>query len=120
VRSVVLHQDPVVIRYARSIDIWGSRSSWDDWRQYEVDECGVHMRGDVIEVKRFDEHEMKRLLALTRDLVGEDDLDAACEELEKGGDDLLKFLVIASCPNLETLKFVRRNDVLHKTCQVWL
>ena len=120
VRSVVLHQDPVVVQFARSIDVWGTRLSWDEWRHYEVDEKGVHMRGDVAEFRRFEPHEIRQLLALTGELVGEGELSAAQEELENGADGLLKFLVIASCPRLEQLRFVRRNDVLHKSCQDWL
>ncbi|KAH8171450.1 hypothetical protein LIA77_08217 [Sarocladium implicatum] len=120
VRSVVLHHDPVVAHFARSIDIWGTRLSWDEWRRYEVDERGVHMRGDVVDSQRFDTHEVRRLLALTNELLGEDELHAAEEELKNGADGLLNFLVIASCPRLEALKFIRRDDVLHKSCQNWL
>ncbi|KAL2204092.1 hypothetical protein CC79DRAFT_1400330 [Sarocladium strictum] len=120
VRSVVLCQDDFVAIYARSIDIWVPRLSWDEWRQCEVDERGMRMQGEVLDGVKFNEHEIKQLLALTRDWVGEEELSAAHEELENGADGLLKFLVIASCPRLEMLKFIRRNDVLHKSSQMWL
>ena len=122
VRHLVLRSDPVVGKYFRSFDIWGARLSWDEWRRIEVSEQGVKLADEepATVLDRLTSSEIEQLLEIARQVVGDSELGSAREELENGGDGLLNLLIIASAPRLESLTFVRRDDLLHKSCQAWL
>ncbi|KAK0385227.1 hypothetical protein NLU13_7704 [Sarocladium strictum] len=120
VRRLVLNFDPLVSHYFRSFDVWGARLSWADWRHFDVDKQGVKLSSDVVSFDPFTPREMSQLRLIARRLIDESDLVAAYEELHNGGDGLLKVLIIASAPRIESLKFIRRNDLAHKSCQEWL
>ncbi|KAH8168501.1 hypothetical protein LIA77_11765 [Sarocladium implicatum] len=121
VRHLVLRRDPVVGKYFRSFDVWGARLSWDEWRHFEVSEQGVKLReGESLTADQFSPGEHRQLLEVAQNILGDEELRDAREELQNGGDGLLKMLIIASAPRLESLTFIRRNDLLHKSCQAWL
>lgn len=118
-RCLIFRRDTLIARYAKTVQIWGTRFLPDDHHTYHIDERGVHL-ADRKKVEAFTGSEVNQLLSWARDLVGEEELDAAREELTSGGDGLLQLLVIASCPNLESVRFVRRRELLHEGCRYWL
>lgn len=120
VRRLVLRRDSLVARHFRSFDVWGARLSWSEWRHFDVDEHGVKLASEEAHVDRLTPREVEQVLETAKTLFDKSELIAAREEVETGGDGFLKMLIIASAPRLESLKFIRRNDLLHKSCQAWL
>lgn len=105
--------DPIVAWHVRKLEFWGSRYFWTQWRpisftREESNERGPFGAGPPLDWG-FAKDEIRRYLELMRSvlLLGEDTLESAWHDIEKGCDGPLKVLLMALCPRLTTLQYVR-------------
>lgn len=115
--------DTVLAWHVRSLEVWGTRSSWDDWKPFRlgppgpVEEDWPPSRFDPAASPlewSIDEEELEVYGRILRDELHlpEDHLTKARQELEKGDDGILKVLAIALCPHLESVKYVWARNLL--------
>ncbi|KAF6837366.1 hypothetical protein CMUS01_05066, partial [Colletotrichum musicola] len=111
--------DSVLAWHVRSLEIWGTCSTWDDWKPFTLEPPGTEEESP----SRFgraasplewtiDEEELEvygRILRYQLHL-SEHHVTTARQELEEGDDGILKVLAIALCPHLESVKYVWTNN----------
>ncbi|KAF5021353.1 hypothetical protein F66182_6621 [Fusarium sp. NRRL 66182] len=104
--------------HVRELEIWGSRQAWREWRPWAL---------DLPELHHFAEASTARQSWETRDMqiyiqkaqqwwdLSDDDFDQVRQDIESGQDGFLKTLLIASCPRLHSIRFVKRGQDPHTT-----
>ncbi|KAF6839504.1 hypothetical protein CMUS01_04262 [Colletotrichum musicola] len=108
---VRVFSDPIAAWHVRSLEIWGRRASWDDWREHQLyteahfvdsDEQPrdvLRFKDGAPEAYLFNEAQVQQYVDYLRDELGFSDADAARarEEIERGCDGLLKLLIMSDC-----------------------
>ncbi|EXF83413.1 hypothetical protein CFIO01_13430 [Colletotrichum fioriniae PJ7] len=124
-RNVVMHKDPWITWHIRSLEIWGSRRFWEDWRPFNL----VLLRPR----ERFDEHaqplewpledkERAEYMRLFKDIF-HPDFDDTClaeQQLDEGNDGILKILLMALCPHLSSVKYILCDEGTRDDSLKWL
>jgi len=116
-RTIIIKRDWVAAWHFRSIEIWGSRTTWEDWKEsYELvgpDEGGQTIppdpdAGTSYGPGFFTEPELDRFQEfIVKDLgLGVEGVDWL-DHIKNGRDDVLKVLLIAACLRLRAVRFIR-------------
>ncbi|KAF4963768.1 hypothetical protein FSARC_8251 [Fusarium sarcochroum] len=108
--------------HVRGLEFWGSRQSWDEWRPWEPKLPGMyHLAEGTPTRSGLNTREIQRYIQTANDwwVFFGDAFDEIRQNLESGHDGFLKLLLIASCPRLHSIKFVKRGDDSHTSLQ-WI
>lgn len=113
-----LLKNPVDVSHVFALEFWGQRVSWDEWKPY-----GVQFPGHVREegsggleaqgegdgrflLKKYELDALERIMHDEIRLCVED-CKIWREKIERGDDGALKGMLIALCPNLQAVRFVK-------------
>ncbi|ENH67633.1 hypothetical protein FOC1_g10010916 [Fusarium oxysporum f. sp. cubense race 1] len=108
--------------HVRELEIWGSRQDWEDWRPWVPKLPGTCGLADGFPTRYgLDLQDMQRYIrtALELWIFSDFDSEAIQWDLKAGQDGFLKLLLIATCPRLHSLRFVKRGLDPHTTLQ-WM
>jgi hypothetical protein len=97
--------------HVRELEVWGSRESWQDWRSWVPKLPGAYGLTDEDPSRSaLDAREVQRYVRTGIDWweFSGDDIKEVQRNLESGSDAYLKLLLIASCPRLHSIRFVKR------------
>lgn len=112
-----LLKDPVAISHVLALEFWGERSTFSDWnphtvhklesipaRPYADQKAGVEAMSLM-----FHKHEIEAFEKIMQQKIrlSADASKAWKEKIEVGDDGALKGMLIALCPNLKAVRFVR-------------
>ncbi|KAF4467937.1 hypothetical protein FALBO_5171 [Fusarium albosuccineum] len=109
--------------HVRELEFWGTRRNWGQWQPWD-DDLMMPLSDDSDEedaepqVEKEDILEYFRMASQLWD-ISDDDYEDAREELECGKDGFIKMLLVASCPRLHSIRFVRGNYDQHASLQ-WM
>ncbi|KAF5603731.1 hypothetical protein FPCIR_1170 [Fusarium pseudocircinatum] len=112
--------------HVRELEIWGSRKDWEDWRPWVPNRPGTcGLAGGSPTRHGLLLHDIQRYIRTALELWTfpefewysgwEFDSEAVQRDLEAGQDGFLKLLLIATCPRLDSLRFVKRGLDPHTT-----
>ncbi|PNP80644.1 hypothetical protein FNYG_06243 [Fusarium nygamai] len=112
--------------HVRELEIWGSRKDWEDWRPWVPNLPGTCGLADgsptrhglfLQDIQRYIRTalELWTFPEFQRYSGWEFDSEAVQRDLEAGHDGFLKLLLIATCPRLDSLRFVKRGLDPHTT-----
>ena len=118
-RSALSLSDPIPAWHVRSLEIWRDRKSWKEWKIYSF-LTPVHddRESTITSCKLQDDEVMDYLDTLGHRLNG-DEYGRACTQAENGHDGILKMLLLAHCPRIESLKFITQTHD-EDSCLHWL
>ncbi|KAM0085052.1 hypothetical protein ACKRZS_002493 [Fusarium odoratissimum] len=106
--------------HVRELEIWGSRQDWEDWRPWVPKLPGTCGLADGFP-RRYglDLQDTQRYIRTALELWTFSDFDSEAIQwdLKAGQDRSLKLLLIATCPRLHSLRFVKRGLDPHTTLQ---
>lgn len=116
-RSILIKGDWVAAWHFRSIEIWGSRSTWEDWKEsFELvgpaeggrtvppdPDAGTSYGPDFFTERELDCFQEFIVKDLGLGVEGVSWLD----HIKSGRDDVLKVLLIAVCSRLRAVRFIR-------------
>ncbi|KAF5569757.1 hypothetical protein FPHYL_1746 [Fusarium phyllophilum] len=108
--------------HVRELEIWGSRYDWEDWRPWVPKLPGTCDLADGSPTRRgLDLQDIGRYIETSLDLwtYPRFDTEAIQWGLEDGQDGFLKLILIATCPRLHSLRFVK-NDIDRHTTLKWM
>ncbi|EGU77875.1 hypothetical protein FOPG_14901 [Fusarium oxysporum f. sp. conglutinans race 2 54008] len=108
--------------HVRELEIWGSRQDWEDWRPWVPKLPGTCGLADGFPTRYgLDLQDMQRYIRTALELWTFSDFDSEAIQwdLKAGQDGFLKLLLIATCPRLHSLRFVKRGLDPHTTLQ-WM
>ncbi|RGP61876.1 hypothetical protein FLONG3_10403 [Fusarium longipes] len=98
--------------HVRELEIWGSRDTWQDWRPWAPKLPGPYGLAEDEEPSRsaLDAQEVQRYIRKGIEWweFSGNDISEVQQNLELGSDAYLKLLLIASCPRLHSIRFVKR------------
>ncbi|RGP75397.1 hypothetical protein FSPOR_753 [Fusarium sporotrichioides] len=97
--------------HIRELEIWGSREGWEDWRSWVPDLPSAYgLAEEDPSRSALSIPELQRCIRKGIDFweFSGDDIDEVQQNLESGSDAYLKLLLIASCPRLQSIRFVKR------------
>lgn len=103
----------VELWHVRELEVWGDRSSSEEWRAWDVSGTGLVRLADAEPVElNLEREEIMGFFSMAKQWwdIPEDEFDAARNELETGGDGFLKMLLIASCPRLHSIRFAKETE----------
>ncbi|KXH67007.1 hypothetical protein CSAL01_05613 [Colletotrichum salicis] len=107
-RNIVRHRDPLITWHIRSLEIWGRRRFWEDWRPFML-QPRERFDEDVLPLGwLFEDEERAEYMRLFEDMIHPDHY-ATCmakQQLDEGNDGILKVLLTALCPRLNSVKYV--------------
>ncbi|KAF9879105.1 hypothetical protein CkaCkLH20_03338 [Colletotrichum karsti] len=113
-RSIVWGgKDAISAWHTRFLEIWGPRTKWEEWVPFMLEPPERFDQAAFPCKFSFDDGEVEDYMRLLEDeLHLTPEVRSSCEEsLRSGQDDVLKVLVIALCPYLESLKYIwTKND----------
>ncbi|KAL5377050.1 hypothetical protein DPSP01_010015 [Paraphaeosphaeria sporulosa] len=117
-----LLKDPVAISHVLALEFWGPRVSWDDWKPFAI-LLPNHSRaegsggteppgdGDIAADEEFvlKPHELDALERIMHDKIRlcVEDCKSWRQKIEEGDDGALKGMLVALCPNLQAVRFVK-------------
>jgi hypothetical protein len=115
-----LLRDPVAVSHVFALEFWGERTVWRDWERYGVplpsvlggvepqrDGHSVWDAGSVFEKYELDAFE--RLMQNKIQLSAEKSKSWR-DKIEGGDDGALKGMLVALCPNLQAVRFVKYTE----------
>ncbi|KAF2444032.1 hypothetical protein P171DRAFT_473231 [Karstenula rhodostoma CBS 690.94] len=117
-----LLKDPVAISHVLALEFWGQRVAWDDWKPYAVrlpdylraeGSGGAESQRDgdsvVEEELLLKQYELDALEKIMHDEIRLCDEDSKSwrKKIEEGDDGAMKGMLIALCPNLQAVRFVK-------------
>ncbi|RKL48647.1 hypothetical protein BFJ72_g1546 [Fusarium proliferatum] len=108
--------------HVRELEIWGSRNDWEDWRPWVPQFPGTcSLAGGSPTRHGLDLQDIHKYIRTALELwtFWRFDSEAIQLELEAGKDGFLKLLLIATCPRLHSLRFVKRGYDPHTTLE-WM
>ncbi|KAG5747039.1 hypothetical protein H9Q70_010262 [Fusarium xylarioides] len=116
--------------HVRELEIWGSRYDWEDWRPWVPNLPGTCDLADGSPTRHgLGLQDTQRYIRTALELWTfpefewysgwEFDSEAVQCDLETGQDGFLKLLLIATCPRLHSLRFVKRGLDPHTTLE-WM
>ncbi|KAF5547106.1 hypothetical protein FMEXI_5296 [Fusarium mexicanum] len=108
--------------HVRELEIWGSRKDWEDWRPWAPKLPGTCSLADGSPTRHgLDLQDIERHIRTALELwtFSRFDSEAIHKDLEAGQDGFLKLLLIATCPRLHSLRFVKRGLDPHTTLE-WM
>lgn len=109
----------VELWHVRELELWGNRSSSEEWRAWDVGMTGTVQLADAEPIEsNLEREEIMGFFSMSKQWwdIPEAEFDAARNELETGGDGFLKMLMIASCPRLHSIRFAKeKEDYMHKS-----
>ncbi|EWG40785.1 hypothetical protein FVEG_03060 [Fusarium verticillioides 7600] len=108
--------------HVRELEIWGSRYDWEDWRPWVPKLPGTCDLADSSPTRyRLDLQDIERYIETSMDLwtYPRFDNEAIEYRLKDGYDGFLKLILIATCPRLHSLRFVK-NDIDRHTTLKWM
>ncbi|KAH7481542.1 hypothetical protein FOMA001_g8584 [Fusarium oxysporum f. sp. matthiolae] len=108
--------------HVRELEIWGSRQNWEDWRPWVPKLPGTCGLADGFPTRYgLDLQDMQRYIRTALELWTFSDFDSEAIQwdLKAGQDGFLKLLLVATCPRLHSLRFVKRGPDPHTTLQ-WM
>ncbi|RSL99154.1 hypothetical protein CDV31_012332 [Fusarium ambrosium] len=103
----------VELWHVRELELWGNRSTWEDWRAWDVSETGLIRLADTEPIEaNLQREEIMGFFSMVKQWwdIPEYEFDAARNELETGADGFLKMLLIASCPRLYSIRFAKEKE----------
>ncbi|QGI64271.1 hypothetical protein CEK27_008242 [Fusarium fujikuroi] len=111
--------------HVRELEIWGSRNDWEDWRPWVPKLPGTCSLADVLPTRHgLELQDIERYIHTALELWTfpklngsefEFEINTIEYDLEAGQDGFLKLLLIAICPRLHSLRFVKRGRDPHTT-----
>ncbi|KAI1040869.1 hypothetical protein LB505_008769 [Fusarium chuoi] len=104
--------------HVRELEIWGSRKDWEDWRPWVPNLPGTCSLADVPPTRHgLDLQDIQKYIHTAMELwtFRRFESEAIQLKLEAGKDGFLKLLLIAICPRLHSLRFVKRGRDRHTT-----
>ncbi|KAK1639223.1 hypothetical protein BDP81DRAFT_198917 [Colletotrichum phormii] len=107
-RNIVTHRDPLITCHIRSLEIWGRRRFWEDWRPFML-QPRERFDEDALPLEwLFEDEERAEYMRLFEDMFHPDHYDTcmAKQQLDEGKDGILKVLLTAICPRLNSVKYV--------------
>ncbi|KAF2128877.1 hypothetical protein P153DRAFT_431730 [Dothidotthia symphoricarpi CBS 119687] len=107
-RSALSLDDPIPAWHVRSFELWHDRRSWNEWKTLKF-EVPLHEDTESEPLSwKFRVGEIGEYLECLDGRLGEDELEAAHDQIESGCDGILKMLLFENCPRLRDLKTVDR------------
>ncbi|KAI1342671.1 hypothetical protein F5Y15DRAFT_312050 [Xylariaceae sp. FL0016] len=117
-----LLQDPIARFHVRTLEFWGMRRSWDDWKLYDLKwpplqapDSPCYPVPDPPGRRPYDSHFFRpREIDEVRDILtgmlatpSQDIISKYCTTIEDGHDAVLKVILMALCPRLNTVRLVQ-------------
>ncbi|KAG4287581.1 hypothetical protein FPRO06_05233 [Fusarium proliferatum] len=98
--------------HVRELEIWGSRNDWEDWRPWVPQFPGTCSLADGSPKRHgLELQDIQRYIRTALELWTFPEF----EWYKAGQDGFLKVLLIATCPRLHSLRFVKRGQDPHTT-----
>lgn len=115
-----LLRDPIAVSHVLALEFWGQRDGWEEWVPYALQSVeagekggmeaqgGTEVEGEGKEF-RFERYELDAFERIMRDEVrfGAEEVERWRERMERGDDGALKGMMVALCPNLQAVRFVK-------------
>lgn len=107
IRSALGYADPIDAWSVRSFELWGTRSSWDEWRPFNLEASTPYTVQDGEPLQwSFLEGETEALVGVFKDQMTGEEQRSAEDELREGKDGFLKAVLLALLPWLVDVKIV--------------
>ncbi|KAK3312692.1 hypothetical protein B0H66DRAFT_568665 [Apodospora peruviana] len=116
-RDIVIRNDRVIAWHIRSIEIWGSRSKWSDWKEpidlVEPPNCergrNPVLPGPATPISYKEFFTPVEEVLLHQSMIDDLHMTFSQADITAGDDSSLKVLLIALSPRLRAVRFVRRS-----------
>ncbi|KAJ3463264.1 hypothetical protein MRS44_008050 [Fusarium solani] len=113
----------VELWHVRELELWGNRSSSEEWRAWDAGMTGMVRLANVEPIEsNLGREEIMGFFSMAKQWwdIPEGEFDAARNELETGGDGFLKMLLIASCLRLHSIRFAKEKEQYMHTSLRWM
>jgi hypothetical protein len=105
-----LLKDPVAISHVFALEFWGEKRAWRDW-EMDGGQLPSALRGVDLQHAGcvFGKYELNALERMMQDKIrlSEEDSKSWRHKIEAGDDGALKGMLVALCPNLKAVRFVK-------------